>query len=189
MALERECDLFLYELSELCEHDGGFGSNGATYEDIIRLRKVIADNETIKQNFGAIVCILDIDGNIDKVIHDTSVGYKINKKGISFLFSDSYEKRRQKQDVLFGIAVSNGRIQSNLLWLNRWLTIAGVVAALYYVIQMVDYYSNLLNKHFPLYYGSAVTTYLLLLGGVLGAGLTLAIQKIYRLIKNKKSKP
>ena len=126
MALEKECDIFLYELSELCERDGGFASRGATYADITHFRKVVADNEIIKQNFGAIVCILEIDGNIDKINSPGYVGYKINKKGIAFLFNDSYEARKQKQDTLFAITVSNGKIQSGLLKLNRWLTFAGV---------------------------------------------------------------
>jgi hypothetical protein len=95
MALEKECDILLYEISEMQEHDGFYGPNGVTYLDLKRIAK-INENNSIKQNFGAITNILMVDEFIEGYKSEVNeLRYKITSKGIAFLFTDNYVDRKK----------------------------------------------------------------------------------------------
>jgi len=165
MALERECDIFLYELSELCEHDGFFSVHGASYGDIMDLRKSVGENKIIKNNFGTIICILHVDGYIEKSLRldgnqNNCIGYKITPKGIAFLATTSYEKQKKNDDLLLNLTIANGKIQSNLLYINRWIAFAGLVAAVYYLIEIMHFVLAKRHSQFSIYQMTAFVVFL-----------------------------
>ena len=146
MALEKECDIFLFKISELQEHDGGYRHSGAP-SIILHEQKSIKENNVIVSNWGTIECILIVDEYITKHsddIHKCS-SYKITAKGIVFLSNGGYtnvKEQQDKNDLMFKINISNGKIQSSLLTINRWIAFATVVSGIYNLFALFDFYEN-----------------------------------------------
>lgn len=76
--------------------------------------------------------------------------YKFTKRGKSLIEIGNYdtytdwireekdrEIRRQKSnDLLVESNIANAQIQQNLLWTNRWIALAGIAAAIYYLLEV-----------------------------------------------------
>lgn len=124
----------------------------------------------------------------------TERGRKLKELGSIGTFGkwETSEKTKEinrviENDNLRQTNILSGKIQRNLLSINRWIAVAGIVAALYYLTLIVDYYSALIYKKYPLYYGKSVTVYLLLLGGLIGACTTITLIQLRKAIKKRQS--
>jgi len=71
-------------------------------------------------------------------------------------------------------------------WITFSIAVSTIVAAVYYLILIIDYYSNLVGKKLPLYYGLAVTVFLLILGMLFGVSLTIGLILLKKSLKKKK---
>ncbi|MDR3680716.1 MAG: hypothetical protein P4L41_12185 [Flavipsychrobacter sp.] len=152
----------------------------------------ISDNRSLHRVFN----FLDTFGFIEQI---DEVRFEFNERGKSLISISSYEKfidweqseldkaqrRQDLSDRLLESNLSTGEIQKSLKSANMWIAGATVVAAVFYITQLVDYFSGLIQKKLPLYFALYVTVYLLLLGGLIGASLTLAILQMRKSIKRK----
>ena len=117
--------------------------------------------------------------------------YKFNKRGKKLIEIGTLNKfiqwekeqeaneleRRKLSDVLLKGSVSTLSINKRLLWINRWIALATVAAAIYYLFQMFDYYQiHFLNYNYLSY---------LVTGLILGAILSLAIKPLWELLRKK----
>jgi len=107
--------------------------------------------------------------------------YKLSQK----VEKEKADKVDRDNETLRQTNLTNGKIQLSLLSINRWIALGGIVAAVYYLILMIDYYSKLIAQHLKLYYGASVTIFLLLLGAVIGVCLTKGWQQWRKYIKKK----
>ena len=98
------------------------------------------------------------------------------------------QKRQVLNDKLMEINLISGTITRRLYVATVWIAVASAVAALYYLTGIVEYFSGLIAKHLPLFYGTGVTVLLLLLGAGVGVSIVLLAQYLYKARKNSKPK-
>lgn len=181
MALEKECDIVLRYLYA----QGSKTDYFAFIYDLVRTSSPrLHDNSMI-----AIVSILHANNHITILdpVHITPVDrdnrvvkgkIMITTAGITFISATSYQKEKENSEYLKVITETNLEVNKNVLLANRWIAFATVVAALYYIVFLVDYFSKLIYQHLPLYYSTGVTALLLSIGFAAGVGATILASSI-----------
>ena len=89
-------------------------------------------------------------------------------------------KELQTQSLKSNITAAT--FQRQMVFANIWIAIGGIVAASYYAAC----FAVLIHDHPPLYYSVAVTSYILILGALIGIGGTSLTWLILRAYKAKK---
>ena len=81
--------------------------------------------------------------------------------------------RERKDTLLDTLNRQQIKYQNNTEFLTKILTYAVMPTSFYSAVQIINYLSDLIQKHLPLYYGLAVTVYLFLFGAFLGASVAI----------------
>lgn len=149
MALEKECDLLLFEISEMFElkkdNDGSTIREGAKLEDILQ-RQNVKSNQVIKNNIGAIINILLVDEFIKIIIPADGVDrFRMDRNGIAFLAKeDSYVKRKERWDLEMQIKEQQSKL--NIIELKLKPYTFGI-AVLGLLISILAIFVSLYNRH------------------------------------------
>jgi len=134
MAFEEECDIMLYEISELQEHDAGYRKQGVTHDVIFS--KI--DNQTIKNNFGTIINRLLVDEFIEIILKTGERdSFKISRKGIVFLATDKYVNRKKRWDLDSNIKVLEYSLKKKTFWIAVGAAIISLLSLILSLIQLI----------------------------------------------------
>lgn len=162
MAFEKECDVTLRLLCETFKvyHPAVIADNllkkgfSPSAQDVITIITILTNDDHIIANS---VSATTEDNNIE--FHGS---LKVTKTGVAFINNIGYENQKSKEDLLMDLNISNRKIQTSLLYINRWIAFGGIAVALASILEIIrNYYNPLLPFFVYILYPLLATLFLI----------------------------
>jgi len=144
MAFEKECDFILrllndaakntYTLAAISTYLRNEGFN-LSPQELMSAILILSHDEHVQT-------IESVKIEIENGVAKYYGGICISAKGAVFILNSNYENEKERNDLLFDITISNAKIQSRLLHINRWIAFGGIVLAVSSILEIARNYYN-----------------------------------------------